>query len=272
VVELPHPEDAGITLQHSTSGPGIIRADDPAAAGSSARFLHRRQQRLRHPPAPRRRKEASVDAPPHARARHSREHVASRAEYDELPTSRVLEVGIASGILGGLALAVPIVIWDWARSSHRALELPMAATAWLFGLGHFSHVENLWWPIVLGTALLVVYWAVSGVLFVALADRLYRLSHPAWTDAAGVAWSFVSFMFFWYMLLPIARDGAPFRASAVDPMLFTAPNWVWILGFTLSGLAIVGCSAALRRSPAIAHEQRRTDRFDERRTHLHHPA
>jgi hypothetical protein len=210
-----------------------------------------------------------VDSSRHARSRDSREHVVSRAEYDELPASRVLEVGIASGILGGLALAVPVVIWDWARSSHRALELPMAATAWLFGLEHFSHDVNLWWPIVLGTAVLAVYWAASGVAFAALADRFSRLSHPAWTIVAGAAWSFVSFMFFWYMLLPVARDGVPFRASSVDPLLFTAPNWVWILGFTLSGLVIAGCYAALRRSPVAGREQRRTDPVDEPRTRLH---
>jgi hypothetical protein len=190
-------------------------------------------------------------------------------EYDELPTSRVLEVGIASGILGGLAMAAPVVIWDWARSVHRALELPMAATAWLFGLDHFSHFENLWWPIVLGTALLAVYWAVSGVAFAALADRFYRLSRPAGTIVAGVVWSFASFMFVWYMLLAIAREGVPFRASSVHPLLFTAPTWVWILGFALSGLAIGGCYAVLRGSPAAGREQRRTDRVDEPRTRLH---
>ena len=59
----------------------------------------------------------------------------------------------------------------------------------------------------------------------------------------------MGFIFFWYMLLPIARDGAPFRAPAFDPLLFTAPNWVWILGFTLSGLVIAVGYAALRRHP-----------------------
>jgi hypothetical protein len=29
--------------------------------------------------------------------------------------------------------AAPLVIYDWAKASHSALELPMAVTAWLFG-------------------------------------------------------------------------------------------------------------------------------------------
>ena len=148
----------------------------------------------------------------------------------------------------------------------------MAATAWLFGLVHFSQDENLWWPIVLGTAVLAVYWALSGVAFAALAHRFSRISHPAWTIAAGAAWGFVSFIFFWYMLLPVARDGAPFRATALDPLLFTAPNWVWILGFTLSGLVIAVSYAALRRSRAFRGEQAPTRRIDEPGTRLHHPA
>jgi hypothetical protein len=66
--------------------------------------------------------------------------------------------------------------------------------------------------------------------------------------ALGAVWSFVSFMLFWYMLLPIARDGAPFRATAFGE--FVAPNWVWILGFTLSGLATGVCYWALSRREA----------------------
>jgi hypothetical protein len=126
---------------------------------------------------------------------------------------RTLAGGAVAGLLGGLALAVPVVIWDWASSSHRALELPMAVTAWSFGLVHFSHIENLWWPIVIGVALLAVYWAAVGVVFAALADRLFRPAEAARTIAAGAAWSFVSFIFTWYMLLPIARGGAPFMAA-----------------------------------------------------------
>ncbi len=63
-------------------------------------------------------------------------------------------------------------------------------------------------------------------------------------------------MLFWYMLLPIARDGAPFRPTAVAPGRFVAPNWAWILAFTLSGLATGACYRALRtretRQPAAA--------------------
>ncbi|HET6642955.1 MAG TPA: hypothetical protein VFG93_06740 [Gaiellaceae bacterium] len=42
--------------------------------------------------------------------------------------------------------------WPFVRRS--ALKLPMAATAWVFGLNHFSHVTNRPGPIVLGSVLL----------------------------------------------------------------------------------------------------------------------
>ena len=70
-------------------------------------------------------------------------------------------------------------------------------------------------------------------------------------DAA--VWSFVSFMFFWYMLLPIARDGAPFRQTAAGAAA-AAPNWVWILGFALSGLASGACYCALVPASATRAE------------------
>jgi hypothetical protein len=189
-------------------------------------------------------------------------------EREALTTRGLLVVGVVSGLLGGLVMSIPIVIWDWARSSHRALELPMAVTAWSFGLVHFSRDENLWWPIVVGVVLLAAFWALSGVAFIAFADRAARPPHMAWAVAVGAIWSFATFIFSWYMLLPIARDGAPFRATAADPALFTAPNWAWILGFTLSGLAMAGCYAALGRSPALRHEQHRRDRPDESRARL----
>jgi hypothetical protein len=194
-------------------------------------------------------------------------HSDARAEH-ELSSRGLLAVGVTSGLLGGIVLAIPIVIWDWVRTGHHALELPMAATAWLFGLDHFSHDDNLWGSILLGAVLLAVYWALGGIGFAALAERMERPFRAAWAILAGAAWSFVTFIFFWYMLLPIARDGAPFRAPAFDPLLFTAPNWVWILGFTLSGLAIAGCYSRLRGSPAFRRERRRADRVDEPRTRL----
>ena len=186
-----------------------------------------------------------------------------------LSSRGVLAVGVTAGLLGGIALAAPVVIWDWVREGQRALELPMAATSWLVGLDHFSHDENLWGSIVLGAIVLAVYWAVSGIAFTAVAERVEPPLGAAWAIVAGAGWSFASFIFFWYMLLPIARDGAPFRAPAADPLLFTAPNWVWILGFTLSGLAIAGSYTALRGSPAFRRVQRRADSVDEPRTRLH---
>ena len=191
----------------------------------------------------------------------TRLHAASstrvRVEVAEVESGRQLVVdGIVSGLAGGLALAAPLVIWDWAHSAHRALELPMAATSWVFGLQHFSHDQNLWWPIVLGVVLLGLYTAVSGLAFAGLADRVFALESPVPALVGGAAWGFVSFMLFWYMLLPITRDGAPFRAAPGDPAFFVAPNWVWILGFTLLGLVSGAVYAALRRSGAVELQSR----------------
>ncbi len=163
--------------------------------------------------------------------------------------------GIVAGLAGGVALAAPLVVWDWARDAHRALELPMAVTSWVFGLEHFSHDQNLWWPIVLGTALLAVYSALSGLAFAGLADHVFGLTTTVSSLVGGAVWGFVSFMFFWYMLLPIARGGAPFRATPADPTLFVAPNWVWILGFTLFGL-VTGAVYAALRPHAVEREDR----------------
>jgi hypothetical protein len=32
-------------------------------------------------------------------------------------------------------MAAPLVLYDWAKTAHSALELPMAMSGWLFGLG-----------------------------------------------------------------------------------------------------------------------------------------
>ena len=170
--------------------------------------------------------------------------------------------GVVAGLAGAVALAVPLVVWDWAHAAHRALELPMAATAWPFGLEHFSHEQNLWWPIVIGAALLALYGAASGLAFAGLADRVFALESPVSSLAGGAAWGFVSYMFFWYMLLPIAREGAPFRATAADPTLFVAPNWVWILGFALLGLVTGGVYAALHRT-SLGEREARSQNEDE---------
>jgi len=138
-------------------------------------------------------------------------------------------VGFVAGILGGAVMAAPLLIWDWMRTSHLALVLPTATTSWLFGLGHFSHQTYRLWPIVVGVAFLAAYWAVSGIAFTGLADRVYHVTTLGESLVAGAAWSVVNYLFFWYMLIPIARGGSPFPA--------VAPNWVWILAFTLFGLA-----------------------------------
>jgi hypothetical protein len=179
------------------------------------------------------------------------------AERSE-PRTRLVVDGCVAGLAGGVALAAPIVIWDWAHDGHKALELPMAATAWLFGLEHFSHDQNLWGPIVIGTVLLALAAAINGVVYAGLASRVLGLRSLVSGVLAGAAWGFVSFMFFWYMLLPIARDGAPFKATAADPDLFVAANWVWILGFTLFGLVTGAAFAAIHRRGLVESRERST--------------
>lgn len=195
----------------------------------------------------------------------SRPEPRAEAEYVELPAGRLVGIGAVAGIAGGIAMAAPVVIWGWAHDAHRALELPMATTAWLFGLQHFSNDRNLWGSIVIGAVLLLAYWIGSGIAFVALVDRFLRLAHPWSLLAAGAIWSFASFVFFWTVLLPIARGGAPFREPTGVVEAFTAPDWVWTLGFTLLGLVTALCYAVVRRrmffgretqleqSPRLAH-------------------
>jgi hypothetical protein len=168
-----------------------------------------------------------------------------------------LEVGCVAGVLGGIALALPLILWDWVHAGHRALELAMATTAWLFGLDHFSHSTYFIGSIVVGFVLLGVYWAVSGLVFTGLADRLLGIATIGKSLAAGAAWSFVSFIFFWNMLLPIARDGAPLRAASVAPGLFVAPDWVWTVAFTAFGLVTGAVYASMRSGlPQTAEDER----------------
>ena len=177
--------------------------------------------------------------------------------HRETTGSRLTAIGSSAGLAGGLVLAAPLVVYDWAKASHSALELPMAVSGWLFGLNHFARNGYHWWPIVIGALILLAYWAVMGTVYTGIADRIYRVRTLAGSLMLGAVWSFVSFMFFWYMLLPIARDGAPFRQTAAGAAS-TAPNWVWILGFALSGLATGTCyrglvpASATRAEPATA--------------------
>ena len=152
-----------------------------------------------------------------------------------LALSRKAAIATGCGIAGGLGFAVPVVLYDWARTAHAALELPMAATAWLFGLSHFTQNGYLWWPIVLGVLFLLVYWIAQGTIFGAVADRFLELRTLPETIGAGLAWGFVSWLAFWYTLLPIARDGAPFRAT-VGSALVVAPTWIYILGSAVLGV------------------------------------
>lgn len=174
-----------------------------------------------------------------------------RVHLPQLTRSGLALVGAGCGLLGGLVMAVPLVLYDWAKASHAALELPAAVTAWLFGLEYFGQDDYRWWPIVIGALFLAGYWLLHGIAFAALAERVYHPLTRMGLLALGGAWSFVSFMFFWYMLLPIARDGAPFRLTAGGE--FVAPNWVWILAFSVYGFATALCYGVLRRG--YGHER-----------------
>ena len=177
-------------------------------------------------------------------------HLLPREAVEKHP---IALLGTFCGLAGGLLLALPLVIYDWAKASHAALELPMAVSAWLFGLNHFDQNGYVVWAIIVGAVILLAYWVLNGLAFAALADRVYRVRSRSGSLALGAVWSFVSFMFFWYMLLPIARDGAPFRQTAAGAAS-TAPNWVWILGFALSGLATGTCYRALVPASATRTE------------------
>ncbi len=172
--------------------------------------------------------------------------------HRETSTGRLGAAGAGAGLAGLVMLAAPLVIYDWAKASHSALELPMAVTGWLFGLDHFARDGYHWWPIVIGALFLIGYCAVIGIVFAGLAGRVYRIGSLAGGLALGAAWSIASFLFFWDMLLPIARDGAPFRVTAVAPGAFVAPDWVWILAFALSGLGTGIAYRLLAREAADA--------------------
>lgn len=160
---------------------------------------------------------------------------AGMSGIEPLAPGRKAVVAIACGVAGGLGMAVPIVIYDWASAAHSALELPMAAAAWLFGLSHFTQNGYQWWPIVIGTAFLLVFWVLLGAVFGAIADRFLGPRTLPEILGIGLAWGFFAWLLSWYTVLPIARDGAPFRATAAST-LSVAPNWVFIVASAVLGL------------------------------------
>ena len=113
-------------------------------------------------------------------------------ELQPLVPARKAVVAITCGLAGGLALALPIELYDGASAAHSALELPMAATAWLFGLEHVAQNGYDWWPIVFGALILAGYWVLHGVFFGGVVDNFLQLSTLPETLGAGFAWGFVS--------------------------------------------------------------------------------
>jgi hypothetical protein len=57
-----------------------------------------------------------------------REHVphVHLTHREATSSGRLMLVGLAAGVGGGLVMAAPLVIYDWVKASHSALELPMA--------------------------------------------------------------------------------------------------------------------------------------------------
>lgn len=163
-----------------------------------------------------------------------------------LSARRKALIAVTAGLAGALGMALPIVIYGWANAAHSALELPMAATSWILGLGHFTQNGYQWWSIVVGIVLLTAYGLMHGAIFGAVADRFLRLRTLPETLGAGLAWGFVGWMFFWYTLLPIARGGAPFHAT-VTSSLFVAPTWVFVVGYAILGLATSLAYFVMRR-------------------------
>jgi hypothetical protein len=162
----------------------------------------------------------------------------------ELPVRAKAAIGTTVGIVGGVAMALTLVVYGWASESHSALELPMAAMAWVFGTSHFTQNGYEWGPIVVGMLLLAGYAIASGAVFGGVADRFLGLRTLPETLGAGLAWGFVSWLFFWYTLLPIAHGGAPFHATLATGALAlpvgvisVAPIWVFVLAFAALGVA-----------------------------------
>jgi hypothetical protein len=175
----------------------------------------------------------------------------------EYPVRTKAFIGTTIGLIGGLAMAIPIILWDWASESHTALDLFMAVTAWVFGLSNYTQNGYDWGSIVVGMLLLAGYAIASGAIFGGIADRFLRLQTLPETIGAGFAWGFVSWLFFWYTLLPIAHGGAPFYPTVlvgsielplstvgVATTLSVAPVWVFVLAFAVLGVAT---SLAYRR-------------------------
>jgi hypothetical protein len=189
------------------------------------------------------------------RAAHSEVYLEERRTLSvgtvtELPTLTKAWIGTTIGLVGGIAMALPIVLWDWISESHAALELPMAATAWVFGLEHFTQNGYDWGSIVVGVLLLAGYAIASGAIFGGIADRFLHLRTLPETIGAGVAWGFMSWLFFWYTLLPMAHGGAPFYPTVlvgsielplttvgIAATISVAPIWVFVVAFGLLGVA-----------------------------------
>lgn len=88
---------------------------------------------------------------------------------------------------------------------------------------------------------------------------LARAKYLLLSLVGGAVWGIVSFVAFWYVVLPIARNGAPFRATSAQPTLSVAPNWLWILGFTLFGLVTGAVYGALHRPHLVGRDDRSTE-------------
>jgi uncharacterized membrane protein YagU involved in acid resistance len=145
-------------------------------------------------------------------------------------TRRILLVGAAAGVAGGLAMAAVEMIYGWASSAHTAWDAPMGIWADIGGLNHFGRPVDHIGPIVLGIGGHMLNAIFVGVVFVALV-RLLR--YPTAAPVLGAAFGAGLWALQRYVLLPI---------NTPEDKLFTtatiSPPWVWWLAHLALGTTI----------------------------------
>jgi hypothetical protein len=123
-------------------------------------------------------------------------------------------------------------------------------------MSHFEANGFDGWSVLVGVLLLAGFAIACGGVFEFLGDRAMRLRAGVDFVAAGLGFGLATWLFTWYTLLPIARDGAPFHETAIVMSLplstlaatvTVAPVWTFVLGFALLGLTTASVYRSLRR-------------------------
>jgi hypothetical protein len=158
-----------------------------------------------------------------------------------LAALNIVVVGVITGVVAGVILALTQMIYGWASSAHSAWDAPMAIWAWLAGLNYFGRPGDHVWPIVLGLGGHMVNSVVAGVIFVALLGAL-RLRNDLWAIVLGVAYGLALWAIMRYGILPL-RDST----KALFTTSMVSPQWVWWLAHGLFGLTAGIVYVAARR-------------------------